>query len=150
MNDPKQVREARTSYATSTNKAQTASVVNLGSPIILERDGQPMAVLMSIQEYERYQSLLEQHQKVSAHEARRAADRAVFGDLVGCALSSGDPVWTPTPEPRWRIPYRLFDGTLLAVVEVDARTQAVLLTEERRTALLEQVERSVMTKDVSA
>jgi hypothetical protein len=30
------------------------------------------------------------NQKVSALEARRAADRVVFSDLVGCALSSGE------------------------------------------------------------
>jgi hypothetical protein len=83
-------------------------------------------------------------QKVSgvglSQEARRAADRAVFGELGGCALSSGDPIWSPTSEPHWRTPYRLFDGTLLAVVKVDAHAQTVLLTEEERTALLKQVE----------
>jgi PHD/YefM family antitoxin component YafN of YafNO toxin-antitoxin module len=142
MNDPKQAKEARALY--------TTSVVDLDIPTILERDGQPVAVLISIEEYERYQVLLEQQQKISAQEARRAADRAVFGELVGCALSSGDPVWSPTPEPRWRIPYHLFDGTLLAVVEVDASAQTVLLREEERTALLEQVERSVTTGDVSS
>jgi len=90
------------------------------------------------------------HQRISALEARRAADRAVFGDLVGCALSSGDPVWVPAPEPHWRVPYRGFDGTLLAVVDVDARTQAVSLTGEERAVLLKQVERLVVTGDVSA
>ena len=142
MNDSKQAKETRTPY--------TTSAVNLDTPVILERDGQPVAVLMSIQEYERYQSLLEQHQKISALEARRAADRFVFGDLVGCALSSGDAMWISEPEPRWRVPYRLFDGTLLAEVEVNARTQAVLLTKDERTDLLEQVERSVTTQDGSA
>jgi PHD/YefM family antitoxin component YafN of YafNO toxin-antitoxin module len=132
MDDPKQAKEARAPY--------TTSVVDLDIPTILERDGQPVAVLISVEEYERYQALLRQQQKISAQEARRAADRAVFGELVGCALSSGDPIWSPTPEPRWRIPYHLFDGTLLAVVEVDACAQTVLLTEEERTALLEQVQ----------
>lgn len=103
MDDPKQAREARALYA--------ASVVNLDTPTILERDGQPVAVLISIEEYRRYQTLLGQRQEISSLEARRAADRAVFGKLVGCALSSGDPTWSPTPEPRWRVPYRLFDGT---------------------------------------
>jgi len=41
-----------------------------------------------------------EHQGLSAAEARRAADRAVFGDLVGCALSSGEPLWVSTPEPH--------------------------------------------------
>jgi len=142
MNSPKQVREAGASYS--------ASVANLSHPIILERDGQPVAALISIEEYERYQALLRERQKVSALEARRAADRAVFGDLVGCALSSGDPVWVTAPEPHWRVPYRGFDGTLLAVVNVDVRTQAVSLTDEERTALLERVERLTTTSDVSA
>ena len=74
----------------------------------------------------------------------------MFGDLVGCALSSGDATWISEPEPRWRVPYRLFDGTLLAEVEVNARTQAVLLTKDERTGLLEQVERAVTTQDGSA
>ncbi|MDY6874665.1 MAG: type II toxin-antitoxin system Phd/YefM family antitoxin [Chloroflexota bacterium] len=142
MDNPDQVKEASASYS--------MPVTDLSHPIILERDGQPVAVLMGIEEYERYQALLEEHQGVSALKARRAADRAVFGDLVGCALSSGDPEWAPAPEPRWRVPYRSFDGTLLAVVEVDARTRAVSLTDEERTALLEQVERLVTANDVSA
>jgi PHD/YefM family antitoxin component YafN of YafNO toxin-antitoxin module len=139
MGDHKQTKENRASYSTP--------VTDLSHPIILERDGQPVAVLMS---YERYQALSGEQQMVSALEARRVADRAVFGDLVGCALSSGDPVWSPTPEPHWRVPYRSFDGTLLTVVEVDACTQAVSLTDEDRAALLEQVERLVSTGDVSA
>ncbi len=106
--------------------------------------------MISIEEYERYQALLRERQKVSALEARRAADRAVFGDLVGCALSSGDPVWVTAPEPHWRVPYQSFNGTLLAVVNVDVRTQAVSLTDEERTALLEQVERLTTASDVSA
>ena len=121
----------------------TASVTDLSHPVILERDGKPMAALISIEEYERYQAYLAERQWKSAQDARRAADRVVFGDLVGCALSSGDATWVSEPAPRWRVPYRLFDGTLLAEVEVDARTQAVLLTEDERADLWTQVERSV-------
>ena len=139
MNDRK-TEETRASYS--------ALVADLGHPIILERDGQPVAALMSIEEYERYQALLKELPAVSALEARRAADRAVFGELVGCALSSGDPVWVPAPEPHWRVPYRSFDGTLLAAVNVDARTRAVSLTDEERAALLERVERLATTDDV--
>ncbi len=142
MDDPKRVRENKASYS--------ASVADLSHPIILERDGQPVAALMSIEEYARYQALLKEHQRISALEARRAADRAVFGDLVGCALSSGEPAWVPAPKPHWRVPYRSFDGTLLVVVEVDARTRAVSLTDEERAALLKQVERLATTSDVSA
>jgi len=83
---------------------------------------------------------LKQHQWLSAAEARRAADRAVFGDLVGCALSSSDPLWLSTPEPRWRVPYRSFDGTVLISVDVDARTGAIALTDEERTALMDKIE----------
>ena len=139
---PKQAKEARASYATP--------VTDLSQPIILERNGQPVAVLMSIEEYERYQALMQQQESVSALDARRAADRAVFGDLVGCALSSGDPIWVPSPEPRWRVPYRSFDGTVLVTVEVDARTREVSLTDEERTALLQQIERLAASGDVSA
>jgi len=159
MNKPKKAEEARAPYATS--------VINLSKPIILERDGQPVAVLMSIEEYERYQALLKQQRSISALDVRRAADRAVFGDLVGCALSSGDPVWVPSntkgskgasaspeaapsPQPHWRVPYRSFDGTLLTEVMVDARTCEVSLTDEERTSLLRQVEHLVAAGDVSA
>ena len=72
------------------------------------------------------------------------AGRAVFGDLVGCALSSGEPVWVPEPEPHWRVPYQSLDGALLAVVEVNARTGDSSLTAEERATLLEQVERLAM------
>jgi len=142
MSKPKPAKEARAPYSTS--------VTDLSKPIILERDGQPVAVLMSIEEYKRYQALLRQHERISALEARRAADRAVFGDLVGCALSSGDPEWGPSPEPHWRIPYRSFNGTLMAEVVVDARTREVSLTDEERAALLQQVERLATAGNVSA
>ena len=79
-------------------------------------------------------------QIISAHQARRASDAVVFGDLVGCALSSDEPLWTDTPQPQWRVPYRTFDGTLLTIVTVDAYTAAVSLTTKELTALLEEVE----------
>lgn len=116
-------------------------VTDLSRPMILERDGQPVAALISIEEYEHYQTLLKEYHRTSAVEARRAADRAVFGDLVGCALSSGAPEWIPDPEPHWRVPYQSFDGTLVATVDVDAHTWAVSLTSEERAKILEQVER---------
>lgn len=103
MDDHKQTKETRTSCSTP--------VTDLSHPIVLERDGQPVSVLMS---YERYQALSGEQQVVSALEARRVADRAVFGGLVGCALSSGDPAWFP-PEPHWHVPYRSLDGTVLTV-----------------------------------
>ncbi len=142
MNTPKQIKDVGASY--------TASVTDLSQPIILERDGQPVAALISIEEYERYQTLLEEQQKALALKARRAADRVVFGDLVGCALSSGDPVWISTSEPHWRVPYRSFDDTLLITVNVDAHTLAVSLTGEERTALLEQLEQLATDNNVSA
>ena len=117
MDNLKQVGEAGAAYS--------ASVADLDHPTSLDHDGQPVATLISIKEHERYQALLEEYRRASALEARRAADRAVFDDLVGCALSSGDPMWVPAPEPHWRVPYRSFDGTLMAVVDVDVRTLAV-------------------------
>ena len=142
MDKPKRLKEVQTTYA--------ALTADLSQPIILERDGQPVAALISIEDYERYQALLKEREIFSARAARRAADRAVFGDLVGCALSSGDPIWIGDPEPRWRIPYRSFSGTLLAEIDVDARTLAVSLTDAQRTSLLERVEQLVTAGDVSA
>ena len=139
MEKPDQIKETRASYS--------ASVVDLNRPIILERGGQPVAALISIEEYRRYQALSKEHQKMSALEARRAADRVVFGDLVGCALSSGDPTWVLAPEAHWRVPYRGLDGTLLTTVEVYAYTGAVSLTDEERATLLEQVEQLAITGD---
>jgi prevent-host-death family protein len=142
MDDPKQAKEAGVAYS--------ASVADLNQPVIVQRGGQPVAALISIEEYERYQALLREHQEISASGARRVADHAVFRDLVGCALSSGEPTWVPAPEPHWCVPYRSFDGTLLAVVEVNARTQAVSLTFEERATLLEQIERLATTGHATA
>ena len=115
-------------------------LADLSQPVVLERDGQPLAVLMSFEAYQQYQAILQQRGQISAREARRAADRVVFGDLVGCALSSGEPLWAPSPQPHWRVPYRTFDGVVLTIVNVDAHTAAVSLTETERTHLLEQLE----------
>jgi len=87
--------------------------------------------------------------RLQSQRARRAADRAVFGNLVGCALSGGEPEWVPTPEPHWRIPYRGFDGKLLITVDVEADTLAVSLTDEERSALLEKVEQQATADNVS-
>ncbi len=127
-----------------------ALMADLSQPIVLKRGEQPLAVLMSIEEYEHYQTILGQQAQISALEARRLADRAVFGDLVGCALSSDEPIWVPTPKPHWRIPYRFFDGTLVAIVNVDAHTALVSLTEEERSALLEKTKRLAAGADVSS
>lgn len=142
MDKPKKLKEVQATYV--------AFTADLRQPIVLERDGRPVAALISIEDYEHYQALLKEREILSARETRRAADRAVFGDLVGCALSSGDPIWIGGLEPRWRIPYRSFSGTLLAEVDVDARTLAVSLTDAQRTALLEKVEQLVTAGDVSA
>lgn len=138
MDDPKQVKEIGAAYS--------ILIADLSHPVILERDGQPVAVVLSIEDYQRYQALTQDRQGISAAEARRAADRAVFGDLVGCALSSGEPTWAATPQPHWRVPYRSFNGTLLASVNVDAHTGQASLTEEARASLLGQVER-MLTAD---
>ena len=132
MDEPKEVKEPGAIYS--------APMADLSHPIILQRDGKPVAALISIEDYERFQAALRAQQKqLSATEARRLANHAVFGDLVGCALSSGEPEWAATPEPHWSVPYRSFDGTLLAVVEVNVQSQAVLLTDEQRAALLDKV-----------
>lgn len=76
---------------------------------------------------------------ISASQARRAANRRVFGDLVGCALSCGEAEWSENATPHWRIPYSLFDGTLLQMVEVDGQTGVVSLTDDERENLLDKV-----------
>lgn len=128
MNTPKKT----STHVKETESPYSAFVTDLSRPMILERNGQPVAALVSIEEYEHYQTLLKEYQSASALEARRAADRAIFGDLVGCALSSGDPEWVTDPKPHWRVPYRSFDGTLIATVDVDAHTWIVSLTDEKR------------------
>lgn len=113
--------------------------VQIDQPVVLEQNGNPVAVLISVSEFERYQKLSSVQTPISASQAQRAANRRVFGDLVGCALSCGEPVWIPNPEPHWHIPYRLFDGTLAQVVEVDGFTGEVSLTNEGRDKLLSKV-----------
>jgi hypothetical protein len=125
-------------------------LADLSQPVVLEREGQPIAVLLSFEAYQQYQAFLQQRGQISAQEASRAADRAVFGDLVGCALSSGEPVWAPSPQPHWRIPYRTFDGVVLTIVSVDAYTAAVWLTETERAHLLEQVEQLALAPHAPA
>ncbi len=123
---------------------------DLSQPVVLQQDGNPVAVLISIENYERYQQLVEDKQPVSARAAMRAANRAVFGDLVGCPLSCGDPIWTPKPTPHWRIPYRLFDGTLMQIVEVDATSGEAIFSAQERDALLDKVKQHATSPHVSA
>ncbi len=113
--------------------------VQIDQPVVLEQNGNPIAVLISVAEFERYQQLRSAQTPISASQAQRAANRRVFGDLVGCALSCGEPVWIPNSSLQWHIPYRLFDGTLVQVVEVDGVTGEVFLTDERRDELLRKV-----------
>jgi hypothetical protein len=140
LNKPNNIR--------ATSEWSDALLDKLESPVILEQNGQPRTVLISVKDYQRYQALLAQQEYVSAHEARQAANRAVFGDLVGCPFRCGEPVWAAEPEPHWRVPYRLFNGTLMTIVEVDAFTGIVSLTEEERTDLWKRV-RQAVTADAS-
>jgi hypothetical protein len=95
------------------------------------------------------ESLVQKQRLLSAGEARRTADKVVFEDLVGLALSSGEPIWVELPNPCWRIPYRFWDGTLLKVVEVDAYTSAVSLSKKERESLLRQVEELASLADAT-
>lgn len=139
MGKSKKVKEAAESYLTATT--------DLTHPLIVEQGGQPRAVLLSMEQYERYRALLAEQEYLSATQAQQAADRVVFGDLVGCALNSDVPIWVPKPKPLWRVPYRLFDGSLLTIVEVDAYTASVSLTEQERARLLAQVEQQASATD---
>ena len=120
-------------------------VKGLTDPIVLEQQGQPIAVLISLADYEIYQTLRKQQPHISKDEARCLANQVVFDDLVGCALSSGQPTWQMMPTPRWQIPYHTFNGHLLKMIDVDAVTGEVFLTTEERSHLLNAVERSLET-----
>ncbi|MCE7987112.1 MAG: type II toxin-antitoxin system Phd/YefM family antitoxin [Caldilinea sp. CFX5] len=133
MNSSQTLRKVAAEYKTVTGHSDKP-------PLILEHDGEAVAVLLSLQDFERYQALLHTDQFISATVARRAANRAIFGDLVGCPVSCDEPVWVPDPTPYWRVPYRLFDSTLLCVVTIDARTGEALFTNADRTALFEQIQ----------
>ena len=89
---------------------------NLDVPVVLKQHGEAKGVLISLEDFQRYQVALARQDYISARQARRAANKAVFGDLVGCPLSCGEPLWVPQPKPHWRIPYRLFNGTLIDIV----------------------------------
>jgi len=131
-----------TNGKTKTENGGQVITADLAQPVILEQDGEPVAVLISAAEYDRWQTLLQSQEQLTAVAARRAADKALFRDLVGCALSSGEPVLVPSPSPRWRVPYHFLpDGALAAIIEVDARTGAVALTDEERNRILAQVEK---------
>jgi len=138
MSNVRELKETGIPYSVTTE---------LDQPIILERDGEAVAVLMSVTEY---QALVTRREQLTASEARRAADKAVFGELVGCALASGEPIRSPEPDPHWRIPYRLPNGSLLRIVGVDAGSGEVWLTETERELLLQQVEDWATEHAVSA
>lgn len=128
-------------------ESNIAYETDLQRPVIVEDKGKPVAVLLSVEEYRQYQSLRQKQAYLTATAAQRAADRAVFRDLVGLALASEEPVWSPQPRPQWRVPYRLIDGPLLIFVTVDAQTGQVNLTDEEREQLLRRVAR--LMDDVS-
>lgn len=133
MEHDKLIKEAQAVYATS--------IENLDDPIFLERDGQPVAVLMSMKEYTRFQTIADAKTQLSAIAARRAADKALLRDFVGTALTSNAPLFVDAPSACWRVPYRFLDGTLVAIIEVDAYTGKVDLTVSDRDEILTQVEK---------
>ena len=71
--------------------------------------------------------------------AWRVANRALLGDLVGTALSIGDPQFYDNPKPAWRVPFKTRDGKVFTEIEVDARTAVVKLTENERQLVLDQL-----------
>lgn len=77
---------------------------------------------------------------ISPKIAQRVAGRAFFGDLVGTALSVGEPkFYDHHPRSIWRVPFITRDGKVFTEIEVDARTASVKLTEEERQSLLDQL-----------
>lgn len=87
---------------------------------------------------------------ISASDARRAANRRLFGDRVGTALSSKPPLWSADPEPHWEIPYHFFDGTPFISISVNAKSGNVLLSEQEREAILSRLEAKLNTRYATA
>ena len=139
MTEAKIIRELAPSY--------NVTKEDITQPVFLQESGRTVAVIISIDDYTRYQALLHTTNSISAADARRLANQAVFGELVGLALSSGEPLWAESPLPVWRIPYRLFDGRLVKMIEVDAKSGKVLLSAAQRTQMLKQVQEWVATTD---
>lgn len=125
----------------------TTIKTNLTEPVILQEEGKPIAAVISVKDFEDYQAFRNQPRRLSAAEARRIANRALFQELVGCALNVGDPIWAPTPIPVWRIPYRLFTGEIVAVIEVRADTGEVQLDAHTRAEILQKVRTQTTTHD---
>jgi hypothetical protein len=136
MSRAKEVYETHVKYLTPDQQLELATMISLNLPI-----PSPGETKFDDKQQER---------PITARAAQRLADRVVFGDLVGCALSSGEPTWAPKPQPHWRVPYRLFDGTLVRVVDVDAYTAEVYLTPRERDHLLRQLERVVTSSNAPA
>jgi hypothetical protein len=136
MSRAKEVYETHVKYLTPDQQLELATMISLNLPI-----PSPGETKFDDKQQER---------PITARAAQRLADRVVFGDLVGCALSSGEPTWAPKPQPHWRAPYRLFDGTLVRVVDVDAYTAEVYLTPRERDHLLRQLERVVTSSNAPA
>lgn len=83
---------------------------------------------------------------ISAHTAQKLADKALLGELVGCALSSQTPLFTPAPTPHWYIPYHYLGEELMTMIRVDANTGLVILTDNERETILASVEeRAIQT-----
>ena len=135
MTIPKSMREISIPYTTITT--------DLAEPILLQEAGTAIAAVMSMEDYAHYQALRTQEERISATAARRAANRALFQDLVGCALSVGEPLWVPEPTPHWRVPYRLFTGEIVALIQVDAESGQVALDAETRNGILQKVKDTV-------
>lgn len=110
----------------------------------------PPLVLLSLPEYKHYRWLMSQQGYISAVDARRAAYHAFLQDLVGCPVGGSHPEWVKGPAPHWAVPFHYKDGTWVTTIEVDARTGETGLTETRRTELLEQLEKLILSKQKGA
>ena len=63
-----EIKEARTQYALPLDEAQLAE-----GPLIVERQGKPIAAIISFAEYERYRDWRERKEKKARHRARLEA-----------------------------------------------------------------------------
>jgi len=95
--------------------------------------------IMTLQAQREQASPASEKAQISAAEAVWAADQAL-GDLEVHGLSREKPTLVPLPKPHWWIPYRFSDGTILAILRVDALAGTVLLSDEEQANLWQQIE----------
>jgi PHD/YefM family antitoxin component YafN of YafNO toxin-antitoxin module len=111
--------------------AYSVSVADLSHPMILEHDGRPVAALISIEEYNRYQELQREYQRISARAAHRRSKPAPTGvrievrSILRAAGMLYEPGWEMPPavssQKRARLAQKLAQGRPLSEVIIEER-----------------------------